>query len=239
MNVLKYWRAAVCAIQALVCAYLGMGPHYAAAVGVVPETSAVLIDENSGEAAIKVRNTDAHPIILHTAIIDTKEDPARLIVATPLAARLEPGESQLVRFMLINKEPLKYERMKRVVFEGLPPELSSHNAVDLIVRQDLPVIVKPAALPVDKEPWKRLTAQVRDGVVTLSNPSDYVVRLEQRVQILPQKTMVTLSRRYILPGEQVRVGKARQAGAKTIRLFPMTRYGYTASAYDLQVTASH
>ena len=35
-------------------------------------------------------------------------------------ARLEAGQSQLVRFMLTKKGPLATQRLKRVSFEGIP-----------------------------------------------------------------------------------------------------------------------
>ncbi|KAG0189543.1 hypothetical protein DFQ28_003264 [Apophysomyces sp. BC1034] len=207
----------------------------------MPETSVVLLSEKTGEAVIKVRNTDPYPVILYTSVSDTAEDREPLVVATPLATRLEAGEEQLVRFMLINDEPLRTERMKRVMFEGIPPVMPGKEGVNLTVRQDLPVIVTPRELPVDEQPWKHLSWRVQGRVLTLENPSPYVVRLEQSATIVPKGTVLKLPQRYILPGARVDVSLDKGIVPKHItalRLSTVSRYGYATGAFALIVRLS-
>ncbi|WYX26545.1 fimbria/pilus periplasmic chaperone [Achromobacter xylosoxidans] len=75
----------------------------AAAAGVVPESSVLIVDEATGEGTMIVQNTDAAPVLLYTTIENVAEDPEEMVVATPPMARLEAGQSQLVRFMLTKK----------------------------------------------------------------------------------------------------------------------------------------
>ncbi len=41
--------------------------------GMVPETSVLLVDEKRGEASINIKNTDDHPSLLYTTIVDLPE----------------------------------------------------------------------------------------------------------------------------------------------------------------------
>ena len=43
------------------------------ATGMVPETSVLLVDEKRGEASINIKNTDDHPSLLYTTIVDLPE----------------------------------------------------------------------------------------------------------------------------------------------------------------------
>ncbi len=44
------------------------------ATGMVPETSVLLVDEKRGEASINIKNTDDHPSLLYTTIVDLPVD---------------------------------------------------------------------------------------------------------------------------------------------------------------------
>ena len=101
----------------LACALL---TNPAGAAGVVPESSVLIVDEATGEGSMTVQNTDTAPVLLYTTIENIAEDQEELVVATPPMARLEAGQSQLVRFMLTKKGPLATQRLKRVSFEGIP-----------------------------------------------------------------------------------------------------------------------
>ena len=80
----------------------------------------LIVDEATGEGSMTVQNTDTAPVLLYTTIENIAEDQEELVVATPPMARLEAGQSQLVRFMLTKKGPLATQRLKRVSFEGIP-----------------------------------------------------------------------------------------------------------------------
>lgn len=205
------------------------------AAGMVPETPVVVLDEGVGEAGINVFNSEPHPALLHTSVEDVPQDTESLLLLTPPVARVEPGATQRVRFILRSAEPLKTERLKRVVFEGIAPQDSSGKAqVSLSVRQNIPAILRPANLPVDREPWKHLVWSRQGVEVQVRNPSPYVVRLGHSVTLLPGKKEMDLGRTYVLPGEQLTLsGTAEPSHSPTqVRLFPVTTYGFAIAHFD-------
>lgn len=208
---------------------------YSQATGMVPETSVVIVEQDDGEGAINIKNTDAFPVLLLTTLHNIKDDNETLLSITPPVARVEPGKTQRVRFILTSKEPLKTERLARVSFEGVPPEQKNKNEVRMIVRQNLPVIIRPAGLEKDLAPWKRLTWTLSGNSLTVSNPSPYLVRLGQGVSSQPGNTAWTLPNSYILPGQTLTLtpdGNKTAGSATKIRISPATTWGYTVNSYD-------
>ena len=63
------------------------------ATGMVPETSVLLVDEKRGETSINIKNTDDHPSLLYTTIVDLPESnkSIRLIPTQPVI-RVEAGD---------------------------------------------------------------------------------------------------------------------------------------------------
>lgn len=77
------------------------------AEGMAPETSLLIIDEaifTSG--TINVKNTDSH-LHLYTNVVDLPDDTGLKFIATQPAVRLEPGQTQQLRFILQNKQLLE------------------------------------------------------------------------------------------------------------------------------------
>lgn len=214
---------------------LSVGAH---ASGVLPETSVVIVEQGDGEGAINVKNSDAFPVLLLTTLIDIPEDPEALLIVTPPAARVEAGKTQRVRFIMASKEPLKTERLKRVVFDGVPPQKKGQNKMRMTVRQNLPVIIRPAGLARDLKPWEHLTWRLSGNTLTVNNPSPYVVRLEQSVQTLPDKTAWVLPRSYVLPGQTISVSAktdadlSKKTSALRVRISPATTWGYSVESYE-------
>ncbi|MFJ9449803.1 fimbria/pilus chaperone family protein [Herbaspirillum sp. NPDC101397] len=208
------------------------------ASGMLPETSVVIINEADGEASMNVKNTDANATLLYTSIQNLPEDKENLLVVTPPVARVEPDETQLVRFILQSKEPLKTQRFKRVIFEGIPQQSKDGGVkVTMNVRQNLPVIIHPKGLAPNREPWKLLTWSVRNGNLVAMNDSAYVVRLAQTVTLLPGKAELDLGKTYFLPGETISVPMpAAAAASTTVRLAPATVYGFSVDSYDAALT---
>ncbi|MGP2408155.1 fimbria/pilus chaperone family protein [Yersinia sp. 2553 StPb PI] len=220
-------------------AALLLSSTYSQATGMVPETSVVIVEQDDGEGAINVKNTDASPVLLLTTLENIKDDDETLLTVTPPAARVEPGKTQRVRFIMTSKTPLKTERLKRVIFEGVPPQKKGTSEVHMTVRQNLPVIIRPAGLEKDLAPWKHLTWKLSGNSITVSNPSPYVVRLGQGVQTLPDNTSWTLLNSYILPGQTMTVtpNDNKKAGAaQQVRISPATTWGYTVNTYDAALT---
>lgn len=205
------------------------------AAGMVPESPIVIVEQSDGEGVVNIKNTDNFPLLLLTTLENIKDDTESLLIVTPPTARVEAGKSQRVRFILTDKTPLKTERLKRVTFEGIPPQQKGKNVVRVNVRQNLPVLIRPAGLEADSAPWKRLTWKQAGNQLTVTNPSPYVVRLGQGLQTLPDKTLWTLPNSYILPGQTFTLspdGKSTAGNAKHVRISPATTWGFAVNYYD-------
>ena len=133
----------------------------------VPESSVVVIEESDGEAAMNVTNTDRYPLLLTTTLQSIRQDTEALLLVSPPAIRVEGGKTQKVRFLLHASAPLKTERLRRVIFSGIPPRSKDKNEVRMSISQNLPVIIRPAGLPRDESPWKRLTL----SLIHISEPT--------------------------------------------------------------------
>lgn len=218
------------------------GSPLAQADGMVPETSVVIVDEAVGEASIRVTNTDSTLSLLHVTLENVPEDTDPILFVTPQLSRVEAGKQQLVRFMLTSKEPLKTQRLKRVLFEGIPQSQAKqgqgHSKVGVSVAQNLPVILHPKGLPRNREPWTGLTWSAGNGVLNVSNDTPYVVRLAQNVQILPHDAQVMLPRPYLLPGDSLALPLPKEAATvASVRLYPATVYGFFVDHYDAPVAS--
>lgn len=223
----------------LIAVALSLSCSGAFAVGMVPEVPVLLVDEALGEATINVNNSDSHPALLYTVIENTPQDSESLLVLSPPVARVEPGGTQQVRFILQSSRPLETERLKRVIFEGIQPTTPESQAqIKLGVRQNIPVIVRPANLPVEREPWKGLIWSLHDGKVRVKNPGPYVVRLSKSVNLLPAGVTLDLQRTYVLPGEDLALtGDVVPASSTTVQLAPATTYGFAVGRYDAPLVA--
>ena len=209
------------------------------AAGMIPETSVVILNEVNGEATINIKNSDSRPALLYSQILPVENDDENLIVLTPPVARVDPGETQAIRFLLQTTEPLKVQRLRRVVFEGIPPKDDSAGVrVNMNVRQNLPVIIHPKDLPMDKEPWRRLKWSIQNSKLQVTNPDAYVVRLDQAITLIPSNSIVQLPRSYLLPGEVVTLDVPSDTlnTLKDIILSPATVYGYTVDKYTAPVS---
>jgi P pilus assembly chaperone PapD len=206
----------------------------AIADGMEPETTVIVLNEADGEASINVKNTDPTPALLHSAIEDIPEDLEPLVVITPPVTRVDAGERQMVRFLLIAGEPLKTQRLKRVTFEGIPQARPDSGAtIGISLRQNLPLILHPKGLPQHNAPWELLTWHLQGNALKVRNDSAYVVRLADEVLLNPQKQKVYLPRTYVLPGETLSVPiETAVAGATSVSISPATVYGFTVENYD-------
>ncbi|WP_179179757.1 fimbria/pilus chaperone family protein [Pseudomonas sivasensis] len=208
--------------------------------GMEPETTVIVLNESDSEASINVKNTDVGPALLHSAIEDVPEDLEPLVVVTPPVARVDGGQLQMVRFMLIGKEPLKTQRLKRVTFEGIPQTQPGSGAtIGISLRQNLPLILHPKGLPQHNAPWELLTWRLQGKTLSVHNDSPYVVRLAAEVQLNPQKAKAYLSRTYILPGEVLSAEfSSAHPDATSVTIMPATVYGFTVDNYDALLLAN-
>lgn len=225
--------------KSLIIFFLSTITFFAHATGVLPDSSVVIIEERDGEGALNIKNTDEFPVLLLTTLQNIPDDQQTLLTVTPPAARVEPGKTQRVRFMLTSSEPLKTERLKRVTVEGIPPQEKGKSEVRMTVRQNLPVIIRPAGLEKDLSPWKRLSWQLSGNTLMVKNDSPYVVRLAQAVQTLPDKTVWQLPNSYVLPGQQFTLqpeGGKKVSNAAQVRISPATTWGFSVDTYDAPLT---
>ena len=207
--------------------------------GMLPETTVVVLHEEQGEATINIKNTDAAPALLHSVVENVPEDVELLLIVTPPITRVEAGETQLVRFISTLKEPLKTQRLKRVSFEGIPQARAAGGAtIGITLRQNLPLILHPKGLPLHHSPWELLKWKRAGEQLTVHNDSAYVVRLAPEVQLLPQKTLATLPRTYILPGEALTAKvEGPLSGLAEVEIQPATVYGFSVESYRAPVNA--
>lgn len=205
--------------------------------GMVPETSVVIINEADGEGKIKVTNTDSTTSLLHVTLHNIPEDTQPLLLVTPAVSRVDPGKTQLVRFILRTEGgPLKVQRLKRVTFEGIAQRSTAENGqarIGVGVRQNLPVIIHPKGLARNRTPWTGLQWSQANGKLTVRNDTAYVVRLAQKLTLLPMDATAQLPRTYVLPGEHLTVDVPSSAASATaVRLYPATVYGFAVDAFD-------
>ena len=147
-----------------------LGTSSVMAAGMLPETSVVIVNEEDGEASMNVTNTDDAPALLYTSIENIAEDTEALLIVTPPITRVEGKQTQLVRFILSPHEPLKTQRLKRVLFEGIPQKSNPNGGgakLTMTVRQNMPVIIHPKGLAKNREPWKLLTWVVEKNQLVL------------------------------------------------------------------------
>ncbi|MCU6669792.1 fimbria/pilus chaperone family protein [Enterobacteriaceae bacterium H4N4] len=199
--------------------------------GMQPETSVLLVNESKGEAGMNVINTDNYPSLLYTKIVDVagSNKSVRLLVTQPVV-RVEPGQTQRVRFMLQTDKPLLQEELKRVTFEGIPPKGQGGNELKVTIRQDLPVIIHPAGLAEDLMPWKQLTWRKKGDQLEVSNPSKYVVRMVASFTALPSGKGGVLKQTFLLPGASFTV-KLPASNDTQIEFYPASRYGYKGERF--------
>lgn len=225
--------------QQLVLAVAAMtASAYSIAAGMQPSTSVVLVDAEQGEASMNVKNTDQVAALLYTSLQNIEEDPEKLLIVTPPVTRVEAGETQLVRFILQSKEPLKTQRLMRVYFEGIPLSSSKKpNSVGVTVRQNLPVIISPSNLAAESEPWKHVKLALCDGKLQVTNNSPYVVRLAQAGTLQPSGAAISFPKPYLLPNTKLDLKVASTANATSVRIHPASVYGFAVDQYDTPLSA--
>ncbi|WP_276855062.1 fimbria/pilus chaperone family protein [Enterobacter oligotrophicus] len=221
--------------RTLICACL-LASFNGMAAGMVPDTSLLIVNEDEQGASMDVKNTDAEAQLLYTKIIDLPDDPKPGLIVTQPVVRVDAGKTQRVRFVLKSStEPLKVEHFKRVIFTAIPQR--EKNKVKVVFSQNLPVIIHPTGLAVNIEPWKDLTWQIKNGNVTVENNTPYVVRMEQKVKLLPSGSFAKLDKSYILPGEKMTASASNKLSSteKQVEIYPATRYGYKAKSYIVEL----
>lgn len=228
------------ALFSLLASTILFTPFAAYSAGMVPETSLLVIDEATHSGTINVKNTDSEPALLYTTIIDLPDDDHGIkLIPTQPVVRVEPGQNQQLRFILQNPTPLDVEHYKRVTFEGIPPTKENKGMhIGINIRQDLPVLIRPAKLAVVTDAWTELKWSGSGNKAQVVNPSKYVVRLAQNVTFKPSGVTGHIAKTYILPGETLDVELEKSiAGDTKAQFFPASRYGVEVPSYTADLNA--
>jgi len=203
----------------------------ALASGVTLATSVVIVEEGDGEGAMEVKNNENSPMLVYSAVENVPEDPADMVMISPPVARVDPGESQVIRFLLKPGHTFKTERMMRAIFEGIP-QSADGNVVAVSIRHNIPLIIRPKGLAPTTKMWIGLTwHQQADGSLHMRNDGRYVVRMSPSVTLLPSETVASMPRNYILPGETLLLTidankTTAMTGDTEVRFLPASVYGY-------------
>jgi len=233
INIKKYY------IISILLIFIGIYSEQSNATGVIPDTTVLIISEESDISQIGVKNTENEPLLLITTILDIPENKGITVLALPAVTRIEANGRQIVRFVLDKSgAPLEFQHLKRLQFEGIPMVQTGDgkSSVKVSVRQNIPVIISPIGLKQDLEPWKYLELKLNDGEINLSNPSPYVIRLSQNISILPNSPVIKiLPRTYILPGEKfnLKIPSEIPESVNYIQIFPASPYGFDVPPYNL------
>ena len=209
--------------------------NLACAAGMKPETPALFLDEDNREVTINVQNTDASLALLHSSLQTIPEDRENKLIVTPQLARVEGGKKQQVRVILKQGITLDRQHMQRINFISIPADDGLKNRTRILVGQNIPVIISPRGLALNPEPWKLLKWKRSDNIIQIENPSKYIVRLTETVDILPINRSLSLKKTYILPGEKIDLllDNAAVNSVKAIQIHPVTRYGVLTQPFSI------
>lgn len=213
----------------ILLAVMAVFPSLSRASGVLPETSTVIINEGQKGGSINVKNTEKVPVLLYTKVVDLADDPSPRVIVTQPVARLEPGQSQRVRFVLNTDGPLQSEHIKRVYFEGVAEQSAAGGQVSVTVRQDLPMIIVPKGFMPKRDLWTDLSWSINGENLKVKNTGKQVVRLAQHLKLQPAGVVLNLKKTYILPGETLTAAipeGSRLIGQQQVEFSPVSRFGF-------------
>lgn len=211
--------------------------HYAQASGMKLETSVVVVNTEEGEGVMTLKNTDPSPVLLYSSVENLPGDKEESLIVTPPVVRVNPGDSQTVRFML--KTPAKaVEQFKRAIFEGIPASDKTADKLQITLRQNVPLIIHPAGLKENAEPWTLLKwEQTGQDTLKVTNTGAYVIRMSPSISVEPQKAIGSLPRSYLLPGDTISVKlNNKVADIQKVTITPANLYGYFVKPYEASVS---
>lgn len=196
----KAWTFKAPALAALLMLILA---HNVALSSILPDTSAVMIDEADKEGTIGLKNTDARPVLLYAKVIRLKDDEIDgALVPVPAAVLVQPGETQIVRILFRSNKKLTQEHMARVVFTGIPPKDQDAGHVRFLIGHDLPIILRPMNQAPVEQRWRYLKWFTSGNELCVANDTKMVIRYVNNVSLLPTRSAVVLPKAYSLPASK-------------------------------------
>lgn len=233
------------AVPALVAGLVVLGSaQTACADGMKPDKSIVIVSTDPKHPTkMTVTNTGGTEDLLLVDILPIDEDTADIVAVSPTSGKssVKPNGTQQVTFTALEgvQDETK-QRLRRVVFEGArgtPSRKTKRNEVGVSVRQNLPLIIHPKVLPLEREPWKLLKWTRSGDDLKVENNSAYVVRLSQEFESYPSRTVLGLSSSYVLPKTALIV--QLPAGAQNdnkVNIHPATVYGFQTDHFEAPIT---
>ncbi|CNE77655.1 fimbria/pilus chaperone family protein [Yersinia nurmii] len=206
--------------------------------GIQINDSVIVINTAEGEATTTLTNKAANPVMLHSSLEFVAEDATEKVIVSPSVARIEAGETQMVRFFLKDefRNSLTKQTMVRAIFQNIPPK--GKNNVRLTIRHNIPLIIHPSGLATHNKPWEFLKfSRNAQGNILVKNEGDYVVRLSNSIELQPGKGSAELTQNYILPGRSLVAitDKAFKGQASSVKIQPANLYGYITESYSSEL----
>lgn len=198
------------------------------------QSSVIVVNADDGEGVISLKNKTESPMLLHSKVVDIDEDNEPLLLVTPPITRVDPGDTQMVRFILKGEVGRPVERLRRATFEGIPQ--TAPGVVTISVRQNIPIIIRPAGLKPHDAPWTLLQWKRSGDGLSVTNDGPYVVRLSPEVTV--GGVSVGLPRTYILPGESLALPSSTPLpAAGTVSFRPASLNGYLLTSAEAVLAA--
>ncbi|BBI99210.1 hypothetical protein FGKAn22_09030 [Ferrigenium kumadai] len=134
----------------------------------------VMLDEKKHSAALTLKNEGSEAKVIQTELLRwTQENgenvhtPSRDILVNPPIAKLQPGQTQVIRIGLNRKADNAQELAYRLyISEVPPPPKEGFTGLRIALRLGLAVFVNPRAKPVDRLEWK--AARSPEGMLQLT-----------------------------------------------------------------------
>lgn len=188
--------------------------------------SGVVVSAASGEANISVRNLGQQEILLFASESE-KETKAisgqSLFMLSPPVSKLKPGESQVIRVFLKDKN-INKEMLGRLRFQELTSEPNNKTKTIINSAYNIAAVARPASLVENPEPWKGLKVENSNGGVVLKNDTLYVVRMMKTVKFKVSGKIVSenISNGYILPGSSITFNKVKYGALDSVEINPVS-----------------
>lgn len=214
----------------LFCAYTTL----AATLRVAPTTLELIAPDSA--ATLNLRNEAKRPINVQIRVFrwtqtDGAErfEPTNMVVASPPATQLSPGQDYTVRVVRTARQPVAGEESYRVVVDELPdPARRKAGTVSLVVRHSIPVFFRAADAAGPRVSWSlarsdgRLVLVARNAGVSRLRVSDVLLRAQGR-QVRRDSGLLG----YVLGGAMMQwpVGAASRLGGGPVTLNAQTHLG--------------
>ncbi|MDO6408253.1 fimbria/pilus chaperone family protein [Pantoea phytobeneficialis] len=226
---------------ALASIFMAMPGAEAMASAVLPTTSVLIIEEADREGTIGIKNTNKEPVLLYSRVQRLEdEDLDAVLIPSPQAVVVQPGETQTVRLLYRSKNKLDKEHLARIQFMGIPPEKQQSGAsVGFMVGQDLPVVIRPKGYKPVENKWQFLKWSIQNTQLCVANETKTVIRFVNDVTLLPGKEAIKMPKAYALPGSKNCAelpANYKYNLASKVRFSAVTDYNYVIDDRQAEIT---